>query len=146
MFISSLALKLWPFPFIKDWPEIWKPEYPVWVLPNIWRLGRVRNTKFVTSQIKRYWILKNGRVTAFTVCELLRENHKRVTVLQIWSWFEDQLPLVGRLSFFFFFLFIVFLTCVYSYNTLLFICFIFNYPFFLSFKGVSFNFPTSLVS
>ena len=54
---------------------------PVWFLPNIWRLGWVRNTKFGTSLIRCYWILKNGRLTAFTVSELLRENHKHVTVL-----------------------------------------------------------------
>ena len=83
----------------------WNPEMrntPVWVLPNIWRPGRVRNTKFGKSLIRCYWILKNGRVTAFTVSELLRENHKRVTVLWIYKWFDDQLSLVGRLPFFFF--------------------------------------------
>ena len=48
----------------------------VWVLPNIWRLGRVMDTKFGTNvSNKRYWILQNSRVTAFTVLELLRENH-----------------------------------------------------------------------
>ena len=42
MSISSLVLELWQFLFIKDWREIG-------VLPNIWRLGRVRNTKFGTN-------------------------------------------------------------------------------------------------
>ena len=30
--------------FLRDWPEI--GNTPVWVLPNIWILGRVRDTKF----------------------------------------------------------------------------------------------------
>ena len=65
MLISSLVLELWQFPFIRDWPEIRKSEIPpsenrkyprpkigntpVWVFPNIWRLGWVRNTKFGTK-------------------------------------------------------------------------------------------------
>ena len=47
----------------------------VWVLPNIWRLGRVMDTKFGTkSVIECYWMQQNSRVPAFTVFELLREN------------------------------------------------------------------------
>ena len=42
MSISSLDLELWQFLFIRDWQEIA-------VLPSIWRLGRVRNTKFGTN-------------------------------------------------------------------------------------------------
>ena len=47
----------------------------MWVLPNIWRLGLVRYTKFGLDVSNK--ILLNAakcRVTAFTVSELLREN------------------------------------------------------------------------
>ena len=44
--ISSVVLKLWQFTFLKDWPEIQKWEYTVWVFPNIWRLEQVRDSKF----------------------------------------------------------------------------------------------------
>ena len=46
----------------------------VWVLRNIWRLGRVRDTKFGTN-VSNEMLLNaaNTRVTAFTVSELLRE-------------------------------------------------------------------------
>ena len=77
MSISSLVLELWQFFFIRDWPEIWKSEIPpsdfcsisgdwgeLWV-PNLARM----------SLIECYWMLQNSRVTAFTVLELLRENH-----------------------------------------------------------------------
>ena len=46
--ISSLVLELWQFTFIRVWPEIPKSGIPVWILPNIWRLGQVRDTKFGT--------------------------------------------------------------------------------------------------
>ena len=53
---------------------------PVWGLPNIWRLGRVRDTKIGSdvsmSLMKCYWILQSARVTAFTASELLRENQQ----------------------------------------------------------------------
>ena len=33
--------------FMRDWLEIWRLKIPpAWVLPNIWRLGRVRGTIF----------------------------------------------------------------------------------------------------
>ena len=52
--ISSLVLELWQFSFIKDWWEIRKSgDTPVWVLPNIWRLGRVMDTKFGTNVSNR---------------------------------------------------------------------------------------------
>ena len=50
------------------------------VLPNIWRLRQVRDTRFNTNKnvtvslIKCYWMLHNIRVTAFTVSELLRKK------------------------------------------------------------------------
>ena len=54
-------------------PEI--GNIPVWVLPNIWRLGGVIDIKFSKmSLIECYWMLQNSRVTAFTVFELWREN------------------------------------------------------------------------
>ena len=49
MSISSLVLELWLI-FYKGLdrnPEI--GNAPVWVLPNIWRLGREKNTKFGTK-------------------------------------------------------------------------------------------------
>ena len=56
-------------------PEI--GNTPVWVLPNIWRLGRVRNTKFGTNvSIEMRLNAANARVTAFLVSELLRENQQ----------------------------------------------------------------------
>ena len=47
MSTSSLVLELWQFSFISDWPEIRNTF--VWVLPNKWKLGQVRNTKFATN-------------------------------------------------------------------------------------------------
>ena len=50
MSVSWLVLELWQFLLIKDWPKTWKSEIPpAWVLPNIWRLGRIRNTKLGTN-------------------------------------------------------------------------------------------------
>ena len=48
---------------------------PVWVLPNIWRLGRVMDTKF-GKNVSNRMLLKaaKSRVAAFTVFELSREN------------------------------------------------------------------------
>ena len=78
--ISSLVLELWQISFIRDWPEIWKPEIapsefcPVsgdwsklWI-PNLARI----------SLIVCYWMLQNAMVTALTVFELLRENQLAV--------------------------------------------------------------------
>ena len=78
MSISSLVLELSQFSFIRDWPEIRKSENTlVWVLPNIWRLGRVMDTKFDANvcnrmllnaaQFKgnsfcRFWVI-NGKPT-----------------------------------------------------------------------------------
>ena len=73
MSISSLVLELWQFSFIRDWPEIRKSEILVWVLPNIWRLRRVMDTKFGTNvsnkmllnaakcqdySFYRFWVIK----------------------------------------------------------------------------------------
>ena len=66
-----LVLELWQFSFIKDWPEI--GNTPVWVLPSIWRLGQVGDTKFGTNvsskvllnaakcqgySFYRFWVIK----------------------------------------------------------------------------------------
>ena len=74
MSMSSLVLELWPFLFLRDWPEIRKLEIPSsefcpisgdWI-PNLaWAF-----------LIKFYWMLQNARVTAFTVSELLKENQQ----------------------------------------------------------------------
>ena len=50
---------------------------PVCVLPNIWRLGQVRELHFARIfLIKCYWMLQNVRVLAFTVSDLLMENQQ----------------------------------------------------------------------
>ena len=46
---------------------------PVWVLPNIWRLERVRDTKFGTNVSR---MLQNIRVTAFTFNSLFLQGGK----------------------------------------------------------------------
>ena len=75
MSISSLALDLWQFPFIRDWPEIRKLEIPPSQLCPIsgdWgKLGIPNLAR--TSLIKCYWILQNSRITAFTISELPRK-------------------------------------------------------------------------
>ena len=78
MSISSLVLELWQFSFIRD--LIRNLEFgntPVWLLPNIWRLGQIGNTKFATNvsnkillnaakrkgySFYRFWVTK-GRST-----------------------------------------------------------------------------------
>ena len=49
---------------------------PVWVLPNIWGLrGKLWIPNLARMLlIESYWMLRNSRVTGFTVLELLREN------------------------------------------------------------------------
>ena len=54
-------------------------DTPVWVLPNIWSLGRVKDTKFGANMPNEmYWKSQYVKVTAFTVSELLRENQQGV--------------------------------------------------------------------
>ena len=55
-------------------PEI--GNTPVWVLHNIWRLKRVRNTKFWTSLIRLYWMLQNDKVVPFIVSELFKKTNR----------------------------------------------------------------------
>ena len=76
MSISSLALELWQFSFIRDWPEIRKSEIhsselcpisgdwgELWI-PYLARMSR----------IGCYWMLQSSSFTSFTVFELFREN------------------------------------------------------------------------
>ena len=76
MSISSLVLEFWQFSFIRDWPKIRKSEillsdfYPTlgdWAKLGIPNFSRM-------SLIKCYYIMKNIKVTFFTVSELLCEN------------------------------------------------------------------------
>ena len=99
MLISLLVLEFWQFIFIRDWPEIQKSEMPlsaiyfhkglarnpeirnapVWVLPNIWRMGELGLPNLARmSLMKSYWMLQNATVTAFSISELLRENQQGV--------------------------------------------------------------------
>ena len=65
------------FYFMRDLPEIQKLEIPLSEFRPISGDWRVRNTKLTrTSLIKCQSMLQNIRVTAFTVSELLRENHQ----------------------------------------------------------------------
>ena len=58
-----------------------KPEIgntPVRGLSNIWRLGRVKDTKVGTNVSNKMLLnAANTRATAFTVFDLLRENLQR---------------------------------------------------------------------
>ena len=49
MSLSSLVLESWKSSFMRDWPEIGNQKHPCLVLPDIWRLDWVRDTKFVTN-------------------------------------------------------------------------------------------------
>ena len=93
MSISSLVLELWQSSFIRDWPEIWELEIPpsgfcqisgdwgkLWI-PNLARI----------SLIKYYWMLRNSRVTALTILELLKKN-------QLEGWGVKLLPHPTRLG------------------------------------------------
>ena len=53
---------------IQKYPEIGNTT--VCVLPKVWRLGQVRNTKFGTNVSNK--MLTNAKVRDFTVSELLR--------------------------------------------------------------------------
>ena len=77
MSISLLGLELWQFLFVRHWQEIWKSEIPVWTLPNIWRLGKVRNTKFGTK-ISSKMLINAAKFQGYRFyrfwSELLKEN------------------------------------------------------------------------
>ena len=54
MSVSLLVLVLGQFSFIRDWAEIQIDQNTsVWVLPDIWGLGRVRDTKVGTNVNKK---------------------------------------------------------------------------------------------
>ena len=76
--ISSLVLELWQFPFIRDWPGIRKSGIPPSELCQIsGDLDKLGIPNLVrTSLTKRYWMLQNAKVTAFTNSELLTENQQ----------------------------------------------------------------------
>ena len=77
IWILSVALELWQFSsFIKGLtrnPEI--RNTLIWVLPDIWRLEWLGDTKFGTNASNK--MLLNARVAAFTVSELLRGTQER---------------------------------------------------------------------
>ena len=63
-FMSTLwlVLELWQFFIYKGLTrnlEIWNTH--VWVLPNIWRLDQVSDTKFGKNVLKCYWIQSDAR-------------------------------------------------------------------------------------
>ena len=73
MAISSLVLELRQFSFIRVDKKSGNRKYSLWVLPNIWRLGQVKDTKFGKSvsnkmllntaecqgySFYRFWIIK----------------------------------------------------------------------------------------
>ena len=67
MLVSLLVLELWQFSLIRDWLEI--PEIantPIWVLPNIWRLRRVRDTKFGTN-VSNGMLLNAGKCQDYSL-------------------------------------------------------------------------------
>ena len=70
MSISSLALELWQFSFIRDWPEIRIGNTPSDFCPisGDWNKLGIPNLARM-SLIKCYWMLQNARVTAFTASE-----------------------------------------------------------------------------
>ena len=67
-------------------------QYPVWVLPNIWRLGRVRDAKFVSNvsnekllnasksqdySFKRFWVIKENQQGGNTDTHTHARTHTR---------------------------------------------------------------------
>ena len=74
---GSRVMTIYPIKGLSRNPEI--GNTPVWVLLNIWRQG-LWGLGPRMSLKNYYWILQNSRVTAFTVCELLRKNRVFVCV------------------------------------------------------------------
>ena len=80
MSIPLMVLEWWQFSFIRDWPEIWKTEIPsskFFAISEDWGKLGIPNLAWM-HLMKRYWMLQNARVTAFTVSELLREKKQEV--------------------------------------------------------------------
>ena len=70
MSISPLVLELWQLSFIRDWPEIRKSEIPpseFCPISGEWGELEIPNLALTKSLTKCYWILQNGKDTAFTV-------------------------------------------------------------------------------
>ena len=75
--LSSLVLELRQFPFIKDWPEIWKLEiHPseFCLISGDWGELGIPNLAR-TSLIKCYWMLQNARVTWLRMSKLNNLNN-----------------------------------------------------------------------
>ena len=78
MLISWLALELWQFSFIKDWPEIRKSEiHPseFWPISRDWGKVGIPDLAWM-SLVECYWMLQNATVTTLTGFELLTENQQ----------------------------------------------------------------------
>ena len=78
MLMSWLALELWQFSFIKDWPEIRKPVILLsmsCLISGEWGQSEIPNLAWI-SLINCYSVLQIASITAFTVSELLRETQQ----------------------------------------------------------------------
>ena len=88
--ISLLVPEVWQFLLVRDWPDPEVGNIPVWVLPNIWGLGRVTDSKFFT-------IVSNKKLLNAAKCQGYR--FYRVTALtyyfHLWN--------LEKISFSFFF-------------------------------------------
>ena len=74
MAVSLLFLEFWLILLIEDLTRNLETEnIPAWVLSNIQRLERVKDTTFRMFLMKIYLMLQNSRFTAFTVFKLLKE-------------------------------------------------------------------------
>ena len=76
--MSLLVLELLDFSFIRDWPEIQKPEIPpsepCQTYGDWFKLGIPNKSKMFL--MKCYCMLQNARVVAFTVFALLKTNQQ----------------------------------------------------------------------
>ena len=80
MSISSLVLELWQFPFIRDWPEIWKSEITTsefCLISGGWSKIGIPNLTG-TFQIKCYWMLQNAK-GAYSIISFKRTQLCRTT-------------------------------------------------------------------
>ena len=78
--ISSLVLELWQFPFIRDWPEIWKSEITTsefCLISGGWSKIGIPNLTG-TFQIKCYWMLQNAK-GAYSIISFKRTQLCRTT-------------------------------------------------------------------
>ena len=77
MSIPWLVLELRQFSFIMDWLEIQKLKIPVFVLPNIGRLGQVSDTKFGTN-VSHKKLLNAAKCQRFSLCRFWINKGKPV--------------------------------------------------------------------